>query len=137
MMQKRTFSREIVQNTGKNILHSSESRGYFCKSFLLICHCETRGRGVYFGISTGMFRTNHPYARQRKERLSNGTGKHYLERLVFDWRRVGLLHAKRLCHGGVRLYPGQERRQHPDEKPDGLLYWHSNVRSYWIQFLIR
>ena len=23
------------------------------------------------------------------------------------------------------------------EESDGLLYWYSNVRSYWIQFLIR
>ena len=28
------------------------------------------------------------------------------------------------------------KNSHYYEESDGLLYWYSNVRSYWIQFLI-
>ena len=37
-------------------------------------------------------------------------------------RSPGLFHAGRLRHGGDRIYPGQERHQHHDEKPDGFFH---------------
>ena len=38
---------------------------------------------------------------------------------------AGVFHAVRLRHGGNRLHPRQERRQHHHEKPDGLCHRYS------------
>ena len=47
--------------------------------------------------------------------------------MVSGGRGAGVLYSVRLCHGGGRVYPGQKRRQHYYEKPDGLLYRYGGV----------
>ena len=54
--------------------------------------------------------------------------------MVPDRRDSGVFNAVRLCHGGDRLHPGEERRKHHHEKPDGFLYRNSYVYASRIRF---